>query len=79
MEGGKRMKVEYLFDAKSSTEYAPVAKRTIPVYYYYTGERVGPGRYMCTFCGSHVNLTIGRILSACQACDSSEFLSELVA
>jgi hypothetical protein len=47
--------------------------------YYYTGERVGPGRYVCTFCGKDTVADKSRVLPPCNACDSSEFALDAAA
>lgn len=47
--------------------------------YFYSGERVGPGRYICTFCGKDVVAEKSRVLPPCGDCDSSQFALDAVA
>ncbi len=66
------MKVEYIYAARAGTGPKPTAHST-PVYYYYTGETVEPGYYVCTFCGQHKHISSSRALPICERCDSTEF------
>lgn len=73
------MKVEYLFDSRPRTDTLPAVSRTVPVYYYGTGERVSPGRYACTFCGTVTDFVNGTTLPTCPVCDNTEFSAEKAA
>ena len=66
------MKVEYVYAVRPGSGRPPAA-RSVPVYYYYTGEVVAPGYYVCTFCGHRTTITRARALTPCQHCDSAEF------
>lgn len=66
------MKVEYVFAPRPQPGLPPAA-RSLPIYYYRTGEVVTPGYYVCTFCGHHTHVSSRRALSTCERCDSTEF------
>ena len=61
------------------SDQLPAVRRTVPVYYFGTGERVRPGRYTCTFCGNTTNFSYGTALPTCPACDNTEFSAEMAA
>jgi len=67
------VKIEYRYSAQSGNDELSARRRTVPIYYYYAGERVGPGHYECTFCGETTTVTSTRTLPPCHACDSAEF------
>lgn len=70
------MKIEYVYTAPYQLR-EPFLQRRITV--FYTGERVGPGRYVCTFCGKDTVVGRPRVLTPCHACDSSEYTLDTVA
>ena len=72
------MRVEYQYAARAGIDEAAAGRRTA-VYYYRTGEQVGPGRYVCTFCGKDVMVAGARTLPPCQTCDSTEYSLEAAA
>ena len=67
------MKVEYKHAAGSEIAEFPLRRRNVAVYYFYTGERVDAGRYICTFCGKDTVVSTTRTLPPCHFCDSSEY------
>lgn len=71
------MKVESLYAGPYALDRRPYRPKI--QLYFYTGERVGPGRYVCTFCGKDTVADRFRVLPPCNACDSSEFALDAVA
>lgn len=70
------MKVEYAFTPPFDWRTRLLPSR---VAMYYTGERVGPGRYVCTFCGRDTVVSKMQVLAPCHACDSVEYTLDAVA
>ncbi len=74
------MKVEYRFAARAEARQRGSPRRQmIAVYYFASGETVGPGRYLCTFCGTVTTLAATRALPPCRVCDSAEYSLEAAA
>jgi hypothetical protein len=71
------MKVESLLADPYTLSRLP-NRPTVQVYFY-SGERVGPGRYICTLCGKDTVADKSRVLPPCSGCDSSEFALDAMA
>lgn len=67
------MKVEYRYSISREPDDGAARPSVVVIYYFYTGERVGPGHYTCTFCGERTRLPKARTLPPCQICDSAEY------
>ncbi|MHB1004574.1 MAG: zinc ribbon-containing protein [Chloroflexota bacterium] len=73
------LKVEYRYAPPIDLRQWAVKRQSVRVFYFYTGERVGPGRYVCTFCGKDTVVDRARVLTPCHVCDSAEFALDAAA
>ncbi|MHB1414149.1 MAG: zinc ribbon-containing protein [Chloroflexota bacterium] len=70
------MKVEYRYAVLPENHEVTPRQRRVAVYYFSAGEKVPPGRYVCTFCGNAIHIATDRALPLCGVCDSAEYVWE---